>query len=845
MLLQCESRVCVCISSNNSTVDLGTYKIGIHFIYCNIHYIVRRKQGAAYMYIHKYISSSQVKNNHLLNHLQPNTNKKKRFFYARHLTTQYARHHDIVSLWEKEILATIQSVSFVVCDRRVGYLLAFAAMNSTRQTTQRNSRQNTPRKTIQRSRQPSFDRDATIRSNRSGNSTRSSLQNIVQQNPTKDPEERRRYENTDGGHLARHQVPPPPPYQASHSPFPDIRRDSSPSTIMSYESSRWEDANTRNPRWSTWTTDSTLLLSDEGNMDETMDTKAHSSFSKSQSYGRRPISPLNFQQYEQDQIAGPSHSPPTSRASTPPSPTSEAALDAALSSTMLALTTANSLLLSTMSSRRELARLRALEAELDSDLTKKEEEIKRRIEFNKCTTRWMERACQKLDNVIQGRDTLNGIEELDEINAGLHDSSYNIPSSTPGSRLMAKHDRAPSTAATGSEQLAATFGIVEAKDDNATLGKSAAKRLERMLQKSTALSGPIAENGSAVPSRLANAVFSQNHSRSSSSATTSSNTESNRSEDAIGNATKTNTRPGVSRSSGSAINGLQLRLSSSRLATPLTATATTSESVPVTESNVRNLDRIDTSFSRQSLSARSMSDTSAITSNAMENATGKTDAEENPGNTSNAAKLLSSLVNSRPSSRLSMGTNVAEQEDETQHIQIGLANGTASSQFLTPPMPSRDLAPVESSIANTSSNTPALLKRQSISNIRSPSAIRMGSGHARGTGSSVADDIQGVAITEKNGGRKGALEALRRLNSNGNTSTTNAEAGSASNDTVTPGANDPLRGWGGTFASWIGVGRSSAETTPSIDDAITQTSEPSVTPSAPRDAAFNAPDLAV
>ena len=123
--------------------------------------------------------------------------------------------------------------------------------------------------------------------------------------------------------------------------------------------------------------------------------------------------------------------------------------------------------------------------------------------------------------------------------------------------------------------------------------------------------------------------------------------------------------------------------------------------------------------------------------------------------------------------------------------------------------------------------------------------MRMGSGHARGTGSSVADDIQGIAITDKNGGRKGALEALRRLNSNGNTSTTNAEAGSVSNDTLTPATNDPLRGWGGTFASWIGVGRSSADNTPSVDDASNQTSEPSMTASAPRDAAFNVPDLAV
>lgn len=726
-------------------------------------------------------------------------------------------------------------------------------MNTARQTPQRDVRQSTPTKSLQRSRQASFDRDATIRSHRSNVSTRSSLQNIVQSSSIKDSEDRKRYDHSHSGPINRNQVPPPPPYQASNSPFLDVRRDSSPSTIMSYESNRWDDGNNRNPRWSTWTADSTLLLSDEGNMDENIDQEMHTSFSKALNRGRRSPSPLDFQNYERDhQIAGPSNSPPTSRSSTPPSPTSEAALDAALSSTMLALTTANSLLLSTMSSRRELARLRALEAELDSDLTKKEEDIKRQIEFNRKTTRWMERACKKLDDVIQGREPLNGIEsidELDELNAKLQGPS-NIPSSTPGSRFMARHDRAPSTAATDSKQLAATFGIVEAKDDTATIGKSAAKRLERMLHKSTPLSGQIAESGSALPPRLANTAFAQSHSRTSSAATTGS--ESARSEDANGSTKNTaNMRPNILRNPGNSVNALQLRLSSSRLATPLTATTTTSspaavtssDGTPVSEKNLRQLDGTSTASSRQSFSGKSMSDVSAITSNAAENAIGRAGTEEGSGSGSGAAKLLSTFVNSRPSSRLSVGTNAAEQGEDSTYLQAAAPNATATSQFLTPPMPNRDLALADESYAST--GTPALLKRQSISNIRSPSAMRMGSGHARGTGSSVADDIQGIAITDKNGGRKGALEALRRLNSNGNTSTTNAEAGSVSNDTLTPATNDPLRGWGGTFASWIGVGRSSADNTPSVDDASNQTSEPSMTASAPRDAAFNVPDLAV
>ncbi|CAO1615109.1 unnamed protein product [Parajaminaea phylloscopi] len=142
-------------------------------------------------------------------------------------------------------------------------------------------------------------------------------------------------------------------------------------------------------------------------------------------------------------------------------PTSDAALDATLASTMLSLERANSLLLSTMDSRAQLARLRAMQSQLDGSLQEREEELLRQIEHNRAMSRAIERVSAELDEVLTSqpqrpaaRRSGNSWRIQGPTQAGI-DVSYN------------------------STHLE---GIVEAQDSSATIGKSAAKRLEKMLQ---------------------------------------------------------------------------------------------------------------------------------------------------------------------------------------------------------------------------------------------------------------------------------------------------------------------------------------------------------------------------
>lgn len=139
-----------------------------------------------------------------------------------------------------------------------------------------------------------------------------------------------------------------------------------------------------------------------------------------------------------------------------------AALDAALSSTMLALEAANSLLVSTMSSRTHLARLRATEHALDAMMTERERELLRQIEHNRQMGDHMDRVCTELS-----------------------DMARSFPSSASLSlskRVWTPLSTGSSTAETRVSIDPKLGGIVEALDENATVGKTAAKRLERMLK---------------------------------------------------------------------------------------------------------------------------------------------------------------------------------------------------------------------------------------------------------------------------------------------------------------------------------------------------------------------------
>lgn len=650
-----------------------------------------------------------------------------------------------------------------------------------------------------------FDKDATIRSNRSARSARS-MQHIV---PDLRP-------------FRAAAQPPPPPYQVSTKPHDlNLRRDASPSS-MSLESARWDEAS-RNHRWSVWTADTTLHLSDEGG-----DEYEHEAdgFDKNARMDEGGQSRRQQMMIELDgRQAGPSSSP-YSQGSTPPSPTSEAALDAALSSTMLALTTANSLLLSTMSSRRELARLRALEAALDHDLTQREGEIKRQLESNRRTIRWMEKACRRLDDVIEGHDTGNHsitAEDLDDLTA-----IASVPSSRPSNIVMARHARLPSTATADAREVPIPFGIVEAKDENATVGKSAAKRLERMLQRA---------QGASDVNTPGSSRFAPQHNHSRTSSTLSSATSASGVDVDVNQVRPAFAAAAATKSSGlrhTSGNALQLKLSVGKSATHLTATtasAPSAGSTPISEGSLRRLEAASSS-SRPNSSARSESEFSTAPSSSRGEATG----EE-----TSASRLLGSFMTTRPASKLSVengGDTVARPSAITtsrtpSHIEAPVSRPT-SSQFLTPPMPARELG--EDGAASSVAGTPSLLHRPSMSSMRSPSALHV-SGQGSGSGLSAADEARGVAAKDPQGPRKGALEALRRLNSNGAPGT-----GDSTSTPSNAASGDPLRGWGGTLASWMGISNNNdASTGPPADE---EPHDPSLSTSAPRDAAFAAPDLA-
>lgn len=136
------------------------------------------------------------------------------------------------------------------------------------------------------------------------------------------------------------------------------------------------------------------------------------------------------------------------------------ALDAALTSTMKALEAANSLLISTMSSRTHLARLRAAEDALDHLMSDREKDLIRQIESNRAMADHMDRVCAELADMARA-----------------------MPAHSPRPRQHAWNPTSTplTTAETRVSVDPKLGGIVEALDENATVGKTAAKRLERML----------------------------------------------------------------------------------------------------------------------------------------------------------------------------------------------------------------------------------------------------------------------------------------------------------------------------------------------------------------------------
>ncbi|PWN26468.1 hypothetical protein BDZ90DRAFT_261280 [Jaminaea rosea] len=154
----------------------------------------------------------------------------------------------------------------------------------------------------------------------------------------------------------------------------------------------------------------------------------------------------------------------------------DAALNAALVSANVALQAANLLLHSTLSDREYLSSLQARQREMDSQLEERERELRAQLERN----RSMEDALLKVNREMEGLLASTSIASNRAVLSGGEGGTR--------WRTLAR----PEVHVSPSTRLE---GIVEAQDVGATIGKTAAKRLERMLAGGASSSNPNATAG--------------------------------------------------------------------------------------------------------------------------------------------------------------------------------------------------------------------------------------------------------------------------------------------------------------------------------------------------------------
>lgn len=138
-------------------------------------------------------------------------------------------------------------------------------------------------------------------------------------------------------------------------------------------------------------------------------------------------------------------------------------IDRLMAATMEALESSNRLVLDTLSSRAKLAQIHAMEAALDSHLDHREAHLYRQIQAVEDMTSFVAKSSAELQNLLSSSQ-----------------AARRPSMTTTTAQITALADPADlevrGTAATG---------IVQALDRDATIGKTAAKRLERMLQTPT------------------------------------------------------------------------------------------------------------------------------------------------------------------------------------------------------------------------------------------------------------------------------------------------------------------------------------------------------------------------
>ncbi|TKY88288.1 hypothetical protein EX895_002640 [Sporisorium graminicola] len=155
-------------------------------------------------------------------------------------------------------------------------------------------------------------------------------------------------------------------------------------------------------------------------------------------------------------------------------------IDRLMAATMEALEASNRLVLDTLSSRAKLAQLNAIEAALDSHLDAREAHLKRQIQAVTDMTDFVAKTSAELQK-------LTGASSGARAPSGVASTSQRSSLAEPAELQV---------------RDAAATGIVQALDRDATIGKTAAKRLERMLQTPSPSASPT--SAAHAPQRKSN-----------------------------------------------------------------------------------------------------------------------------------------------------------------------------------------------------------------------------------------------------------------------------------------------------------------------------------------------------
>ncbi|PWN54110.1 hypothetical protein IE53DRAFT_39380 [Violaceomyces palustris] len=152
-------------------------------------------------------------------------------------------------------------------------------------------------------------------------------------------------------------------------------------------------------------------------------------------------------------------------------------LDRLLAATMQALEASNNLLISTLADRAKLAKFRALESQIEAEMDRKEKELEKELKLVDQMADWVSKKCNDLDALTGGLRTRTSQPRVTTSEFALKE--------TAGLDVDAR-----ASGLSGGLGI----GVVEAQDGDATIGKTAAKRLERVLR-SHSSSASIASGG--------------------------------------------------------------------------------------------------------------------------------------------------------------------------------------------------------------------------------------------------------------------------------------------------------------------------------------------------------------